>query len=96
MVAVRLADDVNDLDWERFATYVNSELPAYARPVFVRIQNDMDVTGTFKMVKGDLRRESYDITAITDPVYVLKPGVNHYEPLDAEYLEVIGNGRAGY
>ena len=96
MVAVRLADHVNDLDWDRFATYVNSELPAYARAVFVRIQNDMDVTGTFKMVKGDLRRESYDITAITDPVYVLKPGVNHYEPLDAEYLEVIGNGRAGY
>ncbi|GIS70041.1 MAG: hypothetical protein CM1200mP9_08620 [Gammaproteobacteria bacterium] len=60
-------DQVNDLDWDRFATYVNSELPAYARPVFVGIQNDMDVTGTFKMVKGDLRRESYDITAITDP-----------------------------
>ncbi|MEC8834358.1 MAG: long-chain-acyl-CoA synthetase, partial [Pseudomonadota bacterium] len=96
MVAVRLADHADDLDWERFAAYVNSELPAYARPVFVRVQKDMDVTGTFKMVKGDLRRDAYDLGAITDPVYVLKPGTNRYEPLDTEYLEIIRDGRAGY
>lgn len=96
MVAVRLADHAHDLDWESFAAYVNSELPAYARPVFVRVQKDMDVTGTFKMVKGDLRREAYDLGAIADPVYVLKPGTNRYEPLDIEYLKIIRDGRAGY
>ena len=56
----------------------------------------MDVTGTFKMVKGDLRREAYDLGAIADPVYVLKPGTNRYEPLDIEYLKIIRDGRAGY
>ena len=96
MVAVRLADHAHDLDWESFTAYVNSELPAYARPVFVRVQKDMDVTGTFKMVKGDLRREAYDLGAIADPVYVLKPGTTRYEPLDTEYLETIRDGRAGY
>jgi citronellyl-CoA synthetase len=96
MVALRLADGATELDLEDFANYVNRELPAYARPVFVRVQSDIDVTGTFKMVKGGLKHEGYDIDAVADPVYVLKPRAIAYEALDSEYLEVIRAGQAGY
>lgn len=92
MAAIRLSDDA--LDLAGFAAYVERELPAYARPVFLRIQGDLDVTGTFKMVKGDLKREGYDVTQIDDPVYVMKPGGEAYEPLDAAYLETIRAGEA--
>ena len=94
MAAIALSDGVSELDLAGFAAYVQRELPAFARPVFVRIQTELDLTGTFKMVKGDLKREGYDITAIADPVYVMKPGSQSYEPLDAEYLETIRSGDA--
>ena len=94
MAAIRLSDGVTELDMAGLAAYVQRELPAFARPVFVRIQTELDLTGTFKMVKGDLKREGYDVNAITDPVYVMKPGRQSYEPLDAEYLETIRSGDA--
>ena len=94
MAAIRLSDGVTELDLAGFAAYVQRELPAFARPVFVRIQTELDLTGTFKMVKGDLKREGYDVNAIGDPVYVMKPGGQSYEPLDAEYLETIRAGEA--
>ena len=96
MAAVRLASGAAELDLAGFADYVSRELPSFARPVFVRVQADIDVTGTFKMVKGDLKREGYDVTAIADPVYVMKPGASAYEPLDADYLETIRAGSAGF
>ena len=85
-----------ELDLGGFAQYVERELPAYARPVFLRIQKDFDLTGTFKLVKGDLKREAYSIDQFTDPVYVMKPRTKDYVPLDAEYLQTIRNGAAGF
>lgn len=96
MAAVCLAEGVSSLRLDALADWVNRELPSYARPIFVRQQSDIDVTGTFKMVKGDLRKEAYDITAIGDPVFVMKPGSSNYEPLDEEYLKVIQAGEAGF
>lgn len=85
-----------ELDLEGFAQYVERELPAYARPVFLRIQKDFDLTGTFKLVKGDLKREAYSIDEFNDPVYVMKPRTKDYVPLDAEYLQTIRDGAAGF
>ncbi len=95
MVALRLAEGA-ELDVDGLAVHVGRELPPYARPVFVRVQSEIEVTGTFKMVKGDLKREGYDISEIGDPVYVMKPGSATYEALDSEYLETIRNGSAGF
>ena len=95
MAAICLSGDA-ELDVEGFAQYVERELPVYARPVFLRIQKDFDLTGTFKLVKGDLKRESYNIDQITDPVYVMKPRTSTYVPLDTDYLATIRNGAAGF
>ena len=96
MVAITLTDDVKELDAEGLSRYVTDTLPAYARPVFVRVQPDIDVTGTFKMVKGDLRKQAYDLDQITDPLFVMKPGEGAYVPLDREFAEKIASGAAGY
>ena len=85
-----------ELDIEGFGQYVERELPVYARPVFLRIQRDVDLTGTFKLVKGDLKREAYNIDSFSDPVYVMKPRTSDYVPLDAEYLQTIRDGAAGF
>ena len=96
MAAVTLAEGVNALDLDAFSRYVVDNLPVYARPVFIRVQTDIDVTGTFKMVKGDLKKEAYDLSKIGDPVFVMKPGSDSYEPLDEDFAAVIGRGEAGY
>ena len=96
MAALTLSPGVEALDAEAFSRYVADELPAYARPVFLRVQSDIDVTGTFKMVKGTLRKQGYDLNQVTEPLYVLKPGSDAYEPLDAAFADEIKAGRAGY
>lgn len=96
MAAIILNEDVTEFDVEGFAAYVNHELPGYAVPVFVRIQSDIDVTGTFKMVKGDLREQSYHISKYSDPVYVMKHGDSAYTLLDDGYVEQLNGGSAGF
>ena len=66
MATITLNDDVADLDLNEFSNFVNSELPKYAVPIFLRIQSDIEVTGTFKMLKGDLREQGYDKDQFTD------------------------------
>lgn len=96
MAAIVLEDDAATLDLETFSAHVKSQLPSYARPVFLRIQEDIDTTGTFKMVKGQLRREGYDTEAVRDALYVLKPGDDIYTPLDESFAAELRAGRGGY
>lgn len=96
MAALVLDDGHDTLDLEGFSAFVAHELPSYARPVFLRIQSDIDVTGTFKMVKGDLRRQGYDPGQVAERLYVMKPGATVYEPLDLDYYATILAGQAGF
>jgi len=96
MAAIKLAGGVDELDLDDFTGYVTRELPSYARPVLLRIHPDMETTGTFKLIKNELRKEGYDPSSISDPLYVWKPGQTGYEPLDAEFYARMRDGTAGY
>jgi citronellyl-CoA synthetase len=96
MAALTLHEHVDEFDPHHFSEFIKEQLPAYARPVFLRIKRDLDVTGTMKMVKGDLRKEAYDLANVDEPLFVLKPGAEKYEPLDSDFHETIRSGGAGY
>ncbi|MFK7974972.1 MAG: long-chain-acyl-CoA synthetase [Halioglobus sp.] len=96
MAAIVLSEGTQDLDAADFSAFVCEQLPSYARPVFLRIQRELDTTGTFKMVKGDLRKQGYDLNQVSDTLMVMKPRSDRYVPLDAEFLQVINAGKAGY
>mgnify|MGYP003625881235 CR=1 FL=1 len=96
MAALVLKEGIDALDIDSFSAHVQRELPAYARPVFLRLQSAIDTTGTFKMVKGDLRKAGYDLKRVDDPVYVIKPGSEKYTLLTEDYARVIAAGDAGY
>jgi len=96
MAALVLADGVESLDIASFSAHVAEHLPAYARPVFIRVQQELDTTGTFKLLKSELRKEAYDLDQVRDPLYVLKPRSTVYEPLDAEFAATLRAGNAGY
>jgi citronellyl-CoA synthetase len=96
MAALALAEGVEQLDLASFSAHVCDQLPSYARPVFLRIQRELDTTGTFKLVKNELRKEGYDLNLVGDPLYVLKPGSERYELLDPDFASKIAAGKAGY
>jgi fatty-acyl-CoA synthase len=58
-------------------------LPRYARPVFLRLLREVDMTGTFKPRKADLVREAYDPSASSDPIYLSDAAARSFVPLDA-------------
>lgn len=95
MAAITL-ETGQSFDPVEFASFVQEQLPAYARPVFVRVQPDLEVTGTFKLMKTELRKTAYNIAATEDPIYVMKPRSTSYETLDADYQRVLSSGSAGY
>jgi len=78
-------------DPERLAERVKRELPAYARPLFLRLRPEIETTGTFKHRKVDLVNEGFDPSRISDPLFFLD-GERGYVPLDAALHERIGRG----
>ncbi len=62
-----------DFDITAFAAHAEHELPAYARPVFVRLQKDISTTGTFKYRKMDLVADGFDPKRSKDPLYFRDP-----------------------
>jgi fatty-acyl-CoA synthase len=63
--------------------HLESRLPAYARPVFLRLQAAIDSTDTFKHRKAPLVRDGFDPALVTDPLYVDDRAAGAYVPLDA-------------
>ncbi len=59
-------------------------LPPYARPLFVRVVDAMDVTGTLKQRKLELQRLGFAPGADGRPAYVRDDGRRTYVPLTAE------------
>ena len=77
-----------EFDLEALRAKVDEELPGYARPVFLRLQHELETTGTFKYRKIDAVAEGYDPSAVGDPLYVREPG-GGYAPLDGDrYVQV--------
>jgi len=89
-------EDASSFDWQGFSNHVENSLPKYARPLFIRIIEEMDTTGTFKLKKNDLRNEAFNIDKVSDQIYCLKPNSSNYEVLDNEWLQTINSEQAGY
>ena len=51
-------------------------LPEYARPAFVRVVPEMDVTGTLQQRKQVLAADGFDPARIADPLVVFNPAVS--------------------
>ncbi len=96
MAALALAEGIRELDLASFSKHVMAQLPPYARPVFLRIQRELDTTGTFKLVKGVLRKQAYDLEQVEDDLYVMKPGSDEYAPLDQAFAKKLRAGKSGF
>ena len=87
-MAALVADDGFDL--AGLAARLEDHLPSYARPAFLRLQPEIEVTGTFKQRKVDLVTEGFDPGVIAEPLYWLDPQSGRYEKLtSARYDDII-------
>jgi fatty-acyl-CoA synthase len=79
-------------DLARFRAHLDARLPGYARPLFLRILGEMEVTATFKHKKSDLARSGYDPTLTDDAIYFNDAGCGAFVPLDKTLYARIQGG----
>jgi fatty-acyl-CoA synthase len=90
MAAIVVEDKV---DLEALREHLTSRLPSYARPLFVRLSDEIDLTGTLKYSKTDLVRQGYDPDAIADEIYFHCPEAQRFLRLDRELYGRIQAGQ---
>ncbi len=89
-MAAIVADAAFDI--ASLGSWLGDRLPAYARPLFVRICDSIEASETFKPKKHRLAREGFDPGAIDDPLYFYDAERRAYVPLDRTLFERIGSG----
>ena len=82
------------LDFAEFRAHLARSLPPYARPLFLRIQDRIAVTTTFKYQKVELIRDGFDPRASGDAVYFDDPSLRAYVRLDDALFDKIQAGDA--
>ncbi len=89
-MAALVAED--NLDLADLRKHLVRSLPAYARPVFLRIQTAIDITGTFKYSKTELVRQGYNPAASGDALYFDSLESEAFVQLDKELYDRIQSG----
>ncbi|KAM8872969.1 long-chain fatty acid transport protein 6 [Synchiropus picturatus] len=77
-------------DGKKLFEHVERDLPSYARPLFIRLQETMEMTSTFKQQKFQLVQSGFNPSTISDPLFVLNYPQQSYIPLtDSVYRSII-------
>ena len=71
-----------EFDLGEFRRGVAERLPAFARPVFLRLIPSLEATGTFKPRKQDLAAAGFDPSRVGDPLFFDDARAAAYVPLD--------------
>jgi fatty-acyl-CoA synthase len=90
MAAIVAKDNLN---LTALRDHIAAQLPEYARPVFLRIRKDNDLTTTFKQKKINLLKEGFDPSLTSDPIYFSDPQREAFVRLDPALYEQINSGR---
>ncbi|MBT4162993.1 MAG: long-chain-acyl-CoA synthetase [Gammaproteobacteria bacterium] len=91
MAAIVLRDGMtpNEIDLAGISSHIVRNLPGYARPVFIRLLEDLPTTSTHKLQKNDLRDQAFHLDHVNDHLFVLRPGEETYSRLDSDFYDQI-------
>ena len=88
-----IVDPDGHVDLEELAHSLAKALAPYAKPVFLRITDSLDTTGTFKLQKVRLRKEGFDPKLVgNDKLYYMNNKSGKYERLDKTAYDKILSG----
>jgi fatty-acyl-CoA synthase len=89
-MATLVAD--RELNLAALRLHLASCLPSYARPLFLRLRSEADLTGTFKYSKTEFVRQGCDPAASTDALYFDNDEAGAFVELNADLYRRIQNG----
>jgi len=81
-----------DFDLDALRRHIEGALPSYARPLFLRLRENLEITETFKHKKQTLAEQGFDPRHVEDALYFASPGASGYAPLDAAMRQRICAG----
>lgn len=90
MAAIEDCDGIINMNF--VSTKLPEVLPPYARPVFLRVTNSVDTTGTFKFQKTRFRKEGFDSSLVRDDLFYFESKLGEYRVLTNEIHAKIVNG----
>ncbi len=88
MAAITPLCPPQDFDLTGLLRHLRSQLPAYAVPLFLRLREAQEITGTFKHRKVDLKQEGFDPQRCAEPVFGLLDGRAYVEMDSARYAQI--------
>jgi len=89
-----IVDPTRKVDMDYLSIVIRGSLPPYARPLFIRLLDEIPRTATFKMKKRELALEGYDLERVTDIIFYLnRDGI--YRQLSKEQYASLQTGTAG-
>ncbi len=92
MAVIHFRIPLAQVNFSELYNYLEKKLPTYAVPLFLRIQQELETTGTFKYKKSHLKQEGYDLKKVKEPLYVLLPNESCYQPLTVSLQKKIDGG----
>lgn len=81
-----------EVDLQALRQHIRSQLPDYAQPLFLRLQKEIETTGTFKQKKLDLVKEGFDPALNTDELYFNNVETGSFQRIEPELYERIRKG----
>jgi len=96
MASLKLNGTVDEFCFTSFVSQIKETTPEYAIPVFLRINQDVTVTGTFKHMKTPLKNMGFDLDKADSPIFVRLPKAEKYVPLNPELQQQIEQGEIRY
>uniref|UniRef100_A0A8C0RUB8 long-chain-fatty-acid--CoA ligase n=1 Tax=Canis lupus familiaris TaxID=9615 RepID=A0A8C0RUB8_CANLF len=90
MASIKMKENC-EFDGKKLFHHVADYLPTYARPRFLRIQDTIAITGTFKHRKVTLVEEGFNPAVIKDALYFLDDKAEMYVPMTEDIYNAINN-----
>ncbi|KAM5245187.1 long-chain fatty acid transport protein 2 [Hipposideros larvatus] len=88
MASIKMKED-REFDGKKLFKHVADYLPSYARPRFLRIQDTIEITGTFKHRKVTLVEEGFNPLVIKDALYFLDDKAEMYVRMTEDIYNAI-------
>ncbi len=93
MAAIKLNPSLK-FEIDNFSQFIADVFPVYSIPVFIRIcEDELEITGPYKIKKTNILREAYHIDLITDKVYLWNQQDKIYISLDNDIYQKLINGQ---
>jgi len=95
-MAAILFDPTFGFNPDEISRFVIQALPKYSIPIFIRIRDHLEVTGSNKIRKSNLRKEGYNINEIKEPLYIWDFSERIYTQFDTSKHQAIIKGKSEF